>query len=160
MPALLVILFIVVPLLELVVIIQVGQLLGVLPTMAILVFDSVAGAILLSAQGRTAWRRFTETMAEGRVPHREVVDGALIIFGGALLLTPGFLTDVLGLLLLIPPTRAAFRGVLVAMFSKRFAVGVTVWRAAGRRRDSRSAGRREDDIEGSTVEDDPERLSR
>jgi UPF0716 protein FxsA len=102
---LLILLFIVVPIAELYVIIQVGQEIGVLPTIAILIADSILGSMLLRSQGRGAWRRFNEALQEGRPPAREVLDGALIIFGGAFLLTPGFLTDVVGLFLL--PLRRA-----------------------------------------------------
>src|SRR5436305_5155383 len=109
---LLLIVFILVPIAELYVIIQVGEAIGVLPTIALLIADSVLGSLLLRGQGRAAWRRFNATLATGRPPAREVLDGALIIFGGALLLTPGFLSDILGVLLLLPPTRALFRGVL------------------------------------------------
>jgi len=99
------------------VIIQIGGAIGVLPTIALLILDSVLGAALMRSQGRAAWRRFNGAVAEGRIPGREVIDGALVIFGGALLLTPGFLTDALGLILLLPPTRALVRGVLVRRFS-------------------------------------------
>src|ERR687888_942710 len=109
----LVLLFIAVPLVEIYVIIQVGQAIGALWTIALLVADSILGTMLMRAQGRAAWRRFNEAMTAGRVPAREVLDGVLVIFGGALLLTPGFLTVVLGLILLIPPTRALVRRLLV-----------------------------------------------
>ena len=109
MGLLLVVLFIVVPIAELYVLIQIGQAIGVLPTIALLILDSVLGAALMRAQGRAAWMRFNRALAEGRVPGREVMDGALVIFGGALLLTPGFLSDILGLILLLPPTRAIVR---------------------------------------------------
>src|SRR5206468_1584555 len=109
MPLLLILVFIVVPIAELYVIIQVGEAIGALPTIAILIADSVLGALLLRAQGRTAWGRFRAAMAEGRVPAREVLDGALVIFGGAFLITPGFITDVIGIVLLLPPTRAVVR---------------------------------------------------
>ena len=105
----LVLLFIVVPIAELAVIIQVGQIIGVWWTIGLLVVDSVLGSVLMRSEGRTAWRRFNEAAQAGRVPAREVLDGALVIFGGALLLTPGFITDFLGLVLLIPPTRALIR---------------------------------------------------
>ena len=65
--------------------------------------------MLLRTQGRAAWRRFNEALAGGRVPHREVIDGVLVIFGGVLLLTPGFITDIFGLLFLFPPTRVLLR---------------------------------------------------
>ena len=119
MPLLLFLLFIIVPIAELYVIIKIGGAIGILPTIGLLILDSVLGAALMRAQGRAAWRRFNAAMTEGRVPGREVIDGALVIFGGALLLTPGFLTDLLGLILLLPPTRALVRGVLVRRFSGR-----------------------------------------
>ena len=101
--------FVVVPLAELYVIYQVGDAIGILPTLAILVADSLLGSWLLKSQGRAVWQRFNETLAQGRVPHREIVDGVLVIFGGAFLITPGFITDIVGVLLLLPPTRALFR---------------------------------------------------
>jgi UPF0716 protein FxsA len=119
MPLLLVLIFIVVPIAELYVLIQIGQAIGVLPTIALLILDSILGAALMRQQGRAAWLRFNRALAEGRVPGREVIDGVLVIFGGALLLTPGFLSDLLGLVLLIPPTRAVVRGVLVRRFGGR-----------------------------------------
>ena len=98
--------FILVPLAELYVILKVGDAIGVGWTILLLVADSVLGALLLRSQGRSVWRRLNTALSDGRMPHREVVDGVLVVFGGAFLLTPGFITDVLGLLLLIPPTRA------------------------------------------------------
>ncbi|MGV1048551.1 MAG: FxsA family protein [Solirubrobacterales bacterium] len=115
---LLVILFIVVPIAELYVIIQVGEAIGVLPTLLLLLLDAVLGSLLLRHQGRGAWRRFNEALAQRRFPGKEVADGLLIVIGGTLLLAPGFLTDVVGVFLLIPPTRAIARGVL-----KRFTIG-------------------------------------
>lgn len=148
---LLIVLFIVVPLAELAVIIQVGQVIGVLPTIVILLADSIVGGVLMRAQGRSTWRRFNEATRAGRVPHREAFDGALVIFGGALLLTPGFLTDVLGLLLLIPPTRLVARRVVGAMITRRMLVGVAGLgggRAVPRRRWTGGRGRRDGAREG------------
>ncbi len=116
MALVLVMLFIAVPIAELYVLIQIGQAIGVLPTIALLILDSVLGAMLMRSQGRAAWMRFNRALAEGRVPGKEVLDSALVIFGGALLLTPGFLSDILGLILLLPPTRALVRRALVARF--------------------------------------------
>jgi UPF0716 protein FxsA len=116
--ALLVVLFIVVPIAELYVIIQVGQLIGLWPTLALLLADAILGSLLLKQQGRSAWRRFNEALAQRRFPGHEVADGLLIVIGGTLLLTPGFLSDIFGLLLLVPPTRAVARRVL-----RRFTVG-------------------------------------
>lgn len=150
MPALLLLaLFIAVPILELYVIIQVGGAIGILPTLLLLVVDSVLGTILLRSQGRAAWRRFTTAAQEGRVPHREALDGALVIFGGALLLTPGFVTDIVGLLLLIPPTRAVARRVVATLLARRIVVGVV---GAGGRRSRRE--RRGYDVEGTATDID------
>src|SRR5215211_7282228 len=120
----LVALFILVPIAELYVILKVGDAIGAIWTVLILAADSVLGSLLLRSQGRAVWRRFNEALAVGRMPHREVIDGVLVIFGGALLITPGFLTDVVGLLLLLPPTRAVIRRVVVARLGQRVAVGV------------------------------------
>lgn len=98
--------FIIVPLVELYVIGQVGDAIGFVPTLAILLIDSLAGAVLVRREGRRAWTAFREALAAGRWPGDEVVQGALVLVGGALLLTPGFVTDVFGLLLVLPPTRA------------------------------------------------------
>lgn len=125
MPLLLILLFIVVPILELYVIIQVGQAIGVLPTLILLLADAILGSWLLKREGRGAWRRFNEALAARRFPGKEVADGVLIVIGGTLLLTPGFLTDIVGLLLLLPPTRAIARRVLKRLTIGRFAV-VTV----------------------------------
>jgi UPF0716 protein FxsA len=96
------------------------------PTIAVLIADSVLGSLLMRAQGRAAWRRFTQATRSGRPPAREVIDGALIIAGGALLLTPGFLTDILGLALLLPPTRAVVRRVVARRLLKRMVTSMTV----------------------------------
>ena len=119
---LLIALFIAVPLLELWVIVEVGGLIGVLPTIALLFGMSLLGATLLRHQGRGAWRRFNQALAERRFPGREVADGLMITVGGVLLLTPGFITDAVGLLLLAPPTRAIARRLLQAWTARRLVV--------------------------------------
>jgi UPF0716 protein FxsA len=121
-PLLLILLFIVVPIAELYVIIQVGEAIGLWPTLALLLADALLGSFLLKHQGRGAWRRFNQALAERRFPGKEVADGVLIIIGGTLLLAPGFLTDIVGLLLLIPPTRAIARSVMRRFTIGRFAV--------------------------------------
>ena len=112
MGLLLVLLFIVVPIAELYVIIQVGEAIGVWPTLLLLLLDAIVGSWLLKHEGRAAWRRFNEALAERRIPAKEVADGFLVILGGALLIAPGFITDIFGILFLIPPTRALARKVL------------------------------------------------
>ena len=86
-----------------------------MPTLALLILDGFLGAALARSQGRAAWERFNLALAEGRVPAREIFDGAMIILGGALLLAPGFITDIVGFALLIPPTRAVFRAVVTRL---------------------------------------------
>jgi UPF0716 protein FxsA len=115
-------LFIFVPIAELYVIFKIGDSIGWLPTLALLVIDSIAGWWLLKSQGRTVWQRFQATMEAGRVPHREVMDGVLVIFGGAFLLTPGFITDIFGFLLLLPPSRAVFRRFLIRRGGRMFGI--------------------------------------
>jgi UPF0716 protein FxsA len=156
---LLLVLFIVVPIAELYVIIQVGQAIGLLPTLAILIGDALLGWLLLRQQGRSAWRRFNAALDERRFPGREVADGVMITAGGTLLLTPGFITDITGLLLLIPPTRAVIRRGLWAVLGRRFrlvgsAAGWGYERARGGAPPSRG---RSYDVEGTArdVGDEP-----
>ena len=125
-------LFLALPIAEIYVIIQVGDAIGWIPTLALLILDGLAGAALARSQGRTAWERFNLALAEGRVPARETFDGALIIVGGAFLLAPGFITDVVGFALLIPPTRALFRGLVARLARRRVAFAWAVPRAAPR----------------------------
>jgi UPF0716 protein FxsA len=158
----LVLIFVVLPLAELFVIIQVGELIGVWWTLALLFVDSIAGSLLLRAQGRAAWRRFTETLAAGRPPATEVLDGGLIIFGGAFLITPGFLTDIIGILLLLPPTRAVFRRLIVRRFGGGLLAAVAGRAVRGRGRGGSSRSDRapagDYDVEGSAVEVDQPHL--
>ena len=143
-------LFVIVPIVELAAILQVGDWIGFWPTIALLVADSILGAVLMRTQGRTAWRRFNAALAEGRAPAREVLDGVLVIFGGALLLTPGFITDIAGIAFLLPPTRAALRALLVRRFAHRMVVSAV----GGRRR----AARRAYDVDGSAADVEAPRL--
>jgi UPF0716 protein FxsA len=104
------------------VIIQVGQWLGVLDTLVLLVLISVVGAWLAKREGLGVLRRIRQQLDLGRVPGAELVDGFLVLFAGALLLTPGFLTDCLALLLLLPPVRAAVRRVLRRWLAGRIVI--------------------------------------
>ena len=102
---LLLVAFVVVPLVEVALIQQVADVLSWWPTIGLLVADSLLGAVLVRREGARAWQEFREALAAGRVPGDELIGGVLLLFGGALLLTPGFLTDVLGLSLVVPLTR-------------------------------------------------------
>ena len=145
MVPLLVLLFILVPIVELAIIIQVGQAVGVWWTIAILIADSILGSLLLRSQGRSVWLRFSREMRAGRPPAREVVDGALVLVGGAMLLTPGFVSDVVGLALLLPPTRAVIRRLVLRRVMVRMTASMT---AAGGPRTHRP----DYDIEGTARE--------
>jgi len=123
MPALLFALFIVVPIVELAILISVGSAIGALETVALLIVVSVLGTWLIRREGRAAWSAFRRSLASGRAPTKEVVDGALVLFAGALLLTPGFLTDLLGLSLAFPPTRAVVSRVIRSRIRSQLVVG-------------------------------------
>ena len=153
---LLVLLFVLVPIAELAIIVQVGQAIGLWWTIALLVADSVVGSLLMRAQGRAAWRRFDDALRSGRVPAKEVIDGGLVIFGGACLLTPGFMTDLFGLALLVPPTRAVLRRLLVRRFAGRMLSSVV--RGPIGRRPGTGAGAGAGDYEGTAHEVDDPRL--
>ena len=132
MAAVLLVLFLVVPIVELAVIIQVGQVIGVVPTLAVLILVSVVGATLMKREGLGVLSRARQQVRTGKVPGREVADGFLIVLGGALMLTPGFVTDGVGLALLLPPVRAAVRPFLLRQLQIR-TLGTTVVGGRGRR---------------------------
>ena len=133
MGLLLVVVFIVVPVVELYVIVQVGGQIGVLNTIGLLILMSLVGSWLMRREGAKAWRAFRDATESGRVPAKEVADGFLVLLGGALLITPGFVSDLLGLVLLLPPTRALVRRSAVKIVMSRFTV-VSVARDVHRRR--------------------------
>jgi UPF0716 protein FxsA len=114
--ALLALVFIVVPLVELTVIVQVGRAIGALETIALVVVVSVAGAALARHQGLGVLTRLRDQVRAGQVPTNELIDGALVLAGGLLLCTPGFVTDGIGIVALLPPTRALLRGYLRRRF--------------------------------------------
>jgi UPF0716 protein FxsA len=151
---LLFLLFILLPIAELWLIIEIGGAIGVLPTLALLIVDSLIGAALARSQSRAGWERFNTALAEGRIPAKEVFDGAMIILGGALLLTPGFITDVFGLILLIPPTRAGVRAFLTRLAGRRGSAAFRVAQFGYSRRPGAGAPRpdRSYDYEGSASE--------
>ena len=105
--------FLIVPIIEIYLLIKVGGLIGALPTIGLVVLTAVIGAGLLRLQGFQTYMRFNQAMMEGRVPAKEIMEGVALLLGGALLLTPGFLTDVIGFVCLIPLTRLALINYLV-----------------------------------------------
>ena len=124
MVGLLVLLFVLLPLAELYVIIQVGQAFGALNTIALLIVISVVGAWLMKREGISVWRRFQRQVETGHVPGREIADGVMILAAGALMMAPGFITDLVGILLLLPPVRAGVRAMVLRRAARRAGV---VW---------------------------------
>jgi UPF0716 protein FxsA len=115
-------LFIVVPLVEIYVIIQVGQAIGPWWTILLLVVDSILGSWLIRLEGARAWRALRETLDSGGMPAKELADGALILIGGTLMLAPGFVTDAFGILMILPVTRPLFRRLLTRVVASRLVV--------------------------------------
>lgn len=118
----LLLLFVVLPLLELFVLIQVGQVVGAWWTIGLLVLAAIIGSWLIRREGVRAWRALTRKLREGGLPGRELTDAALIVFGGSLMLAPGFITDALGLACALPLTRPIFRQALLGLVSRRLVV--------------------------------------
>ena len=122
------------PFLEVYLIVQVGQLLGVWWTLGILIGEALLGAFLMRREGSRAWKALNQAFASGRMPTGELADTALILVGGVLLVVPGFVTDVLGLFFLLPLTRPLARKVLaygVARRMSRLGVPTTYTRQDG-----------------------------
>jgi len=101
--------FLVVPIVEIVLFYYLGSAIGIWPTIAIVVATAVIGSYFVSQQGRFVWERIKMSLAQGEMPIASVVHGAMILVAGALLLTPGFLTDLVGFALLVPGVREAIR---------------------------------------------------
>jgi UPF0716 protein FxsA len=140
-PLLLLLAFIVVPVVEIYVLIQVGQAIGALPTVILLVLDALLGTWLFKREGRKAWTALRTALHEHRVPGREVADGALVVVGAAFLITPGFVSDIVGVLCLLPPTRAVLRVMLTGFITRRL-LGPAASRLPGANRTSPRTGRR------------------
>ncbi|WP_336215539.1 FxsA family protein [Nonomuraea sp. LPB2021202275-12-8] len=111
--------FLLVPVLEIWLLIQVGSVIGGWPTVGLLVVISLLGTWLIRREGRRAWRNLQDSLQSGKVPDRELADGGLILVGGVLLLTPGFFSDVLGLMCILPFTRPAMRRLGTWFFDRR-----------------------------------------
>lgn len=161
MPLIVVLALLIVPILEIYVIVQVGQAIGAGWTILLLIADAVLGSWLIRREGRKAWHALRQRVGEGGIPGKELADGALVAVGGTLLLSPGFLTDILGFFLVLPVTRPLARRGLIA-FAKRYFTVVAGPGPAGlvfppdMRPPGRSGpgGKRRDVIEGEVVDDD------
>ncbi len=116
-------LFVVVPVLEIYVLIQVGQVIGAWWTVLLLVADGFLGSWLMKREGTRAWQSLREALEDRRMPARELADGVLILVGGTLLLTPGFITDIFGLFCVLPFTRPVARRGLTRFLTRKFLSG-------------------------------------
>jgi UPF0716 protein FxsA len=134
--------FLVMPIIEIYVIIQVGQVIGAWWTVALLVADSLFGSWLLKREGVRSWQALQATLTEGRIPAKELADAGLIVFGGTLMITPGFVTDIVGLLAILPFTRPVARRILTAAVARRFVVV----------RETRRPGPPDDVVQGEVVD--------
>jgi UPF0716 protein FxsA len=119
----LILLFVGLPLLELMILIQLGRWIGLWPTLALVLVTGVVGAALAKAQGLRAWLRIRSELASGRVPMGDLLDGLMILIGGVVLLTPGLLSDLFGLALLVPGPRHAFKRYLRRRFERAVQLG-------------------------------------
>lgn len=120
--SILVLAFVLVPIVEIYVIIQVGQVIGAWWTVLLLIADSLIGSWLVRREGGRAWEALRTALRDSRMPATELADGALILIGGTLMLTPGFVTDVVAILLILPVTRPLFRGLLARAVASRLVV--------------------------------------
>lgn len=144
--------FVVMPILEIVVLIRVGQVIGPWWTILLLVLDSIIGAWLIKREGRRAWQALREQVETGRMPAKELADGALVMLGGAFMLSPGFVTDALGILLILPVTRPFFRRLLTSYAVQRVAQRtVSGSRAGGTRTNGTRPG--PDVVQGEVIDD-------
>jgi UPF0716 protein FxsA len=148
---LVVVAFVVVPILEIYVIIQVGQVIGAAWTIVLLIADSIFGAWLIRHEGRRAWLGLSTALGSGRMPAKELADGGLILVGGTLMLSPGFVTDIMGIALILPFTRPLFRRVLTRVVSRRLVVLGTV---PGPDAPRPGPGRQGPVVRGEVVDDD------
>ena len=154
MAAVLVVLFLAVPIVEIAVIVQVGQQIGAVPTILLLLLESALGAWLVKREGRRAWAALQAAASTGRLPSRELADAGLVLVGGTLLLTPGFVTDVAGFFLILPPTRPLARRALGWLLARRATRKVSRrgGRSPGERGEWRGGGRV---VPGEVIREDP-----
>jgi UPF0716 protein FxsA len=143
------------PIAELFVAVKVADAIGVLPMLVLLVAGFPVGIWAIRSQGRAAMRRLSNAIGSGDAPGREVLNGALALLGGSLLIVPGFITDVLGLVLLLPPTRAGARGLIARNLRSRFVVRAVSFGARDRHYDFESTAV---DVDQPSIDSRPPQL--
>jgi UPF0716 protein FxsA len=150
---------------EIFVIVAVGQAIGAWPTFLLLLAGCVLGVLVIRHQGVRAWRALNQAVQSGRMPARELADGIVVLLGGTLLLVPGFVTDVLGLILVLPFTRPVARSLLASVISRRMIVvsdrftGPTVadraeWEQQAPPQGPRRSASSDEVIEGEIIDED------
>jgi len=127
------VLFTVLPALEIYVIVLVGRQIGAFPTVGVMLAAGAIGAWLARRESARTWRRLQEGLERGIPPGRDIMEGLLVLVGGVLLLTPGFVTDLVGLMLLLPPSRAVLARAGVRWATRRMAEGTFDFRVGGLR---------------------------
>jgi UPF0716 protein FxsA len=147
-----------VPMVEIAVIIAVGRAIGGWPTFILLLLESMLGAVIVRREGGRAWAALQEALRSGRMPSRQLADAALVLVGGTLLLTPGFVTDAVGFFVILPMTRPITRRWLEAAVARRLLGPFGDWPGAGPGAGTTGAGERRDDgppdvIQGEVVDD-------
>jgi UPF0716 protein FxsA len=156
--ALVLLAFIGLPILEIYVIIQVGQVIGAWWTILLLIADSIFGSWLLRREGSKAWRALRIAISEGRMPAKELADGILVVIGGTLMISPGFVSDVFGILAILPFTRPIGRRLLARFLGRRLIGPLAGSRASftadGTFREARRPGPSDDVVRGDVI--DPE----
>ena len=111
--------FIIVPLLELALLIEVGKYLGVWNTIALVLVTAVAGAMMMQLEGLRVWNNLQQDLMSMQMPTDNIINGVLILIGGIVLLTPGIITDIIGITLLLPFTRVVYRNILKRKFEHK-----------------------------------------
>lgn len=149
--------FVIVPIIEIYLIIQVGSAIGGWETIALLIIDSMIGAWLVRREGFSIVARVNQALTNGKAPTDPLIDGLLVLIAGALMLTPGFLTDGVGFLLLLPPTRALVRAYLKHRFKDRIAVGGGPMKGFGFTQDGSAWGASWTETQGTDVTGDERR---
>jgi len=119
----LILFFTIIPTIELIILIALGNLIGFWPTVAIIIFTGILGALLTKIQGLSVLKQITFQLRNSSLPGQKIVEGVLILIAGAMLITPGILTDITGFLLLIPVTRAFFRDLAIVWLKRKLLKG-------------------------------------
>ena len=154
------ILFLVVPVAEIYLLITVGAIIGAIPTILLILATAIIGAGLLRQQGLSTLARFQNNLSTGTLPAQEMIEGILLAVGGALLMTPGFVTDTIGFLCLIPFTRQALAHYIMKRSAGTMQAGVTGFANSARSGSQGYTGNADNIYEGEFVRKEEERLKR